>query len=622
MSQKQKQTLEDRLRVTKVIGGPGTGKTTAVVGNPELEIDGLFLQHMDEYSLKEQLLVTYTKGAVEEAKDRLKAMTGIPKKDLDDYVRTIHSHAYHKIGVENGQLIRHGFKKSFCDKHGLEFEHDDDTQDLVSLGSDTSEGNVLFRINDWLKAYRLGPDDHAQCPVSWDGRQDIEVLLKDWEDYKNQHDKLEFADMIEGVVSECVSVLREGGYGETDIEGDREYLRSCREDPDLNPEAVRNHPMFIDEPVMYVDEAQDLTYLMWDWYLANKLACEKVFLGGDDDQSVYGWAGAEPEDQLLAEEGEVEVLETTYRIPEQVWAACDACIQQVDERQEKDIEPAGDDGEFIALSGGYGGVNPYDVTEHLLETDDAMLLFRAKYHILEFSKELNHLGIPYKHESLPFQTWSRDLLNVREALTTLADGETISADQLITLTDLAPDVLLDVNQPGLVEYTITGNEYGPTAAAEFFDHGLRDITGGQFALWYANAACGWNDRDDPDEEQYELNGYQGTALRENIRRNLTDRDPESVRIMTIHKAKGKEADTVVLGTDSTTTILANMDVEHDGDDSTDRAIFRRLGDVVDDKERRVMYVGMSRAKRKLVMAEGLVTPDTTLHINALVHGDD
>jgi|GEM_PF-6244916 len=601
MSQEQKQSPEDRLQVTKVIGGPGTGKTTAVVGNPELEIDGLFVQHMDEYRLSDQLLVTFTKAGVEEAADRLKAMLGIPKKDLKQQIRTIHSHAYQKMGVENGQMVSWRNKKKWCEKHNLEFEYDDGSDDL--MGSEgVADGNAFFQINDWLNAHRLPPEEHDQCPADWSGRQNLEMLLHDWNTFKEANDKLEFDDMIEGVVAECVSVLRQGEFGDPSIENDREYLESCRWDENLSPQAIRNHPMFIDEPVMYVDECQDLTYLQWDWYLCQKLACEKVFLGGDDDQAIYGWAGADPE-QLLGEEGDVEVLEKTYRIPEQVWAACQSCIEQVDVRQDKDIEPVDDEGEFIALSNPY----PAAVCDHIVESDDVLVLFRAKFHIDEFRNTLHEQGIPYDNMST-YDTWNASTTKLRDCLAKVWNEETLDADEVKKIVDVSDVDLIDADSPGLVKYLVDEPEYEAQDVLAFFKTPMDTPT--QFCLWYL-------DRNSEKKADSDLNWFQAKAIEGNLRHNLFDRRPEQVRIGTIHSAKGKEADTVILGTDSTGTIIRNMESS-----SADVPAYAMSGDVISDEERRVLYVGMSRAKRKLVMAEGLVTPETTLRINALVGGPE
>ncbi|QLG30060.1 ATP-dependent helicase (plasmid) [Halorarum halophilum] len=602
MSQNQKLPPEDRLTVTKVIGGPGTGKTTAVVGNPELEIDGLFVQHMDEYSLGEQLLVTFTKAGVDEAATRLKKMLGIPKKDLKKQIRTIHSHAYQKMGVENGQLVSWRNKKKWCERHNLEFEYDDGSDDL--MGSEgVADGNAFFQINSWLNAHRLGPEDHPECPADWTGHQNLEMLLHDWNTFKEEYDKLEFDDMIEGVVQECVSVLREGGYGDPDIESDREYLETCRWDEDLSPKAIRNHPAFIDEPVMYVDECQDLTYLQWDWYLCQKLACEKVFLGGDDDQAIYGWAGADPE-QLLGEEGDVDVLEKTYRIPAQVWSACQACIEQVDVRQDKDIEPVDDEGEFVALSNPY----PAQVCEHITESDDTLILFRAKFHIDEFRKTLHDQGIPYKNMST-YNTWNGTVVKMRDILASVWNGETLTADEVKRLIEVADEGMIDASNPGMVKYLVDEPEYEAVDVLDFFK--VPSFDQKQFCLWYLDR-CGKREADS------DLNWYQTNAIAGNLRHGLTDRVPEQVRIGTIHSAKGKEADTVILGTDSTGTILRNMEVD---DTEHGAPAYRMTGSTISDEERRVIYVGMSRAKRKLVMAEGLVTPETTLRINAIVSGE-
>lgn len=604
MSQKSKLSPEERLQVKKVIGGPGTGKTTAVVGNPELEIDGLFVEHMEDYSLSEQLLVTFTKAGVDEAATRLKKMLGIPKKDLKNHIRTIHSHAYQKMGVSQDQMVSWRNKKTWCENNNLKFEYEDGGDDDLMGSDDDADGNALFQINDWLNAHRLGPEDHAKCPAEWSGRQDVEELLTSWNRFKEEYDKLEFDDMIEGVVKECVSVMREGGYGDTSIDNDREYLETCRWDENLSPEAVRNHPMFVDSKVLYVDECQDLTYLQWDWYLCQKLATEKVFLGGDDDQAIYGWAGADP-DQLLGEEGDVEVLEKTYRIPQSVWNACQSCIEQVDSRQAKEIEPVDSEGEFIALSNPYIG----QVTEHITESDDVLILFRAKFHIDDFRDDLHEQGIPYKNMST-FNTWDATTTKMRGILAQVWDEETIDAEDVKKLLDVADDKMIDSDQPGMAKYLVDEPEYEFDGVRELFNTYTNDAH--QFCLWFLDR-CGQRGADS------DLNWYRTSAIEGNLRHGLTDRDPSEVRIGTIHSAKGKEADTVILGTDSTGAILRNME---DGVEESQQPAFRMSGEVISDAERRVMYVGMSRAERKLVMAEGLVTRETTLKINALVGGNE
>jgi DNA helicase-2/ATP-dependent DNA helicase PcrA len=94
---------------------------------------------------------------------------------------------------------------------------------------------------------------------------------------------------------------------------------------------------------------------------------------------------------------------------------------------------------------------------------------------------------------------------------------------------------------------------------------------------------------------------------------------------TIHSAKGREADHVFVATDLTEKVVEQMaaSVSDPGDVSgTDE--FTKNADPVPtltDNERRVFYVGMSRARERLVLLENLVDGAPTLPIDVLLHNE-
>ena len=45
--------------------------------------------------------------------------------------------------------------------------------------------------------------------------------------------------------------------------------------------------------VAFVDEAQDLSMIQWKMFNIIKENSKYVILAGDDDQAIYGWAGAD-----------------------------------------------------------------------------------------------------------------------------------------------------------------------------------------------------------------------------------------------------------------------------------------------------------------------------------------
>jgi hypothetical protein len=134
---------------------------------------------------------------------------------------------------------------------------------------------------------------------------------------------------------------------------------------------------------------------------------------------------------------------------------------------------------------------------------------------------------------------------------------------------------------------------------------------------FSLSKTGYNDEDlewkkflEYVEDGDEVNYYQKEAIKGNIKRGNEHMDPERVTIGTIHSSKGKEAETVILALDTTTTIAENMRQDTRDDPSK----------VISDPERRVYYVGMTRASQKLVLAEGVVDPEMTLSLHNLLDG--
>lgn len=584
--------------VYKVIGAPGTGKTTRVVGNPELDLKGLFIEEMENgYPIEEQMLVTYTNAGVDEAADRLYRMLDESKNTITNRVTTIHSRSFQLADLSRDDVVNSYDKRQFCNKMGLEYGWDSDDADDIMASEDTKEGNALFDLYGWLQSNRVAIDNWEDCPADWPGQDDPEYLMREWEVYKAHNGLVGFGDMIERVVHSGLSKLKDEGLisGEVNIDNEMEKLNEARNHIMRSPDQLRGEGPFVDTKVMYVDEVQDLTPLQWEWYLLQKLVCEKVYLGGDDDQTIYGWAGANP-DFMLEEEGEFEVLDRTYRIPEEVWEVCNRTIQQVEKRQEKEVTPDGDGGDVVELH----RPPTRRVTEYIQDSDDVFILFRARYMIDEFCKKLNSQGIPYENIST-FDTWEDDVVNIRDAFATLQNGDgKLSHDELEALKDNIPNKCINESNVRSGKQAAF-DKFGGLEQSVVEDTFTFKPVGGTGKLTLRQYLEHSQDYDDG------LNYYQCNAIKGNIRNNNEDMYPERVRIGTIHSSKGKEADTVILATDSTQTIMTQMMNETKYDPEKE----------ITDAERRVYYVGMTRASRRLVLAQGLVNPDMAIPIEHL-----
>jgi len=100
-------------------------------------------------------------------------------------------------------------------------------------------------------------------------------------------------------------------------------------------------------------------------------------------------------------------------------------------------------------------------------------------------------------------------------------------------------------------------------------------------------------------------------------------DPSQVRVGTIHSAKGREADHVYVGTDLTEKVVEQMAATVPDPTAVEGVEeFTKTTSPVPtltDNERRVFYVGMSRARERLVLLENLVGGAPTLPIDVLLH---
>lgn len=271
--------------VHKTYGPPGTGKTTEIIGNPELGLEGLFVENLEEYDFDEQMFVTYTNAGVDEAVDRLRDLTNLYKYQIEERVTTIHSRCFQTLDLDPKQVVRRNHKKKFCNTFDLEFGYEDDEGDIMTAELD--EGHSLFRIYEWLANNRKALESWEDCPAEWQGDDDIVMLMNEWEQFKADRNLLQFSDMIEEVIIQGRRQVENRGLGvlfPDEDTTDMEMFEVARRDTHRCPEDMRGEGAFIDTKVLYIDESQDLTRLQFEWYLLQKLVADTVYIAADPNQ--------------------------------------------------------------------------------------------------------------------------------------------------------------------------------------------------------------------------------------------------------------------------------------------------------------------------------------------------
>jgi hypothetical protein len=153
--------------------------------------------------------------------------------------------------------------------------------------------------------------------------------------------------------------------------------------------------------VVVADEAQDLNRMLLSLVRQWGENSEYLVLAGDDDQTIYGWAGASPEailDPDIPEDHKI-FLQQSERLPRSVHAVAEQLIHQVSRRQPKSYFPRPEDGEVHRLvRGGYRSPE-YGILKaaehHLSQGKSVMFLASCAYMLTPITTVLRREGIPF-----------------------------------------------------------------------------------------------------------------------------------------------------------------------------------------------------------------------------------
>jgi DNA helicase II / ATP-dependent DNA helicase PcrA len=485
------------MQIRKVFGPPGSGKTTFLLNVVEEELDGGVPPQRIGY-------FAFTRKAANEAKER--AMKKFPhlNSELDfPWFRTLHSLAFKCLGVGAKDIMKPEHYHEFAKQAGLEIAVDTDEESMVVR----TDNPILNEIN----IARIRGEDlrthynRSAMDIEW---YHFEYVERAYRHYKNANGLIDFTDLLEMVVQEADRL------------------------PSLD--------------VLIVDEAQDLSRLQWDLVRELCMRSQRSFLAGDDDQAVYNWAGADVK-TFLGFEGDITVLEQSYRVPAKIHALAGKIVRRISKRQEKNWNPR----EFE------GAVHFYNDYQHVPVADGDWLVLASTNYLLngphEWLKSQGLLFERHGHRSIP-----------EAVLTAVLGWETLRKGKEVPF-----PVIKLIYKYLDASFVTRGFKTLRDANPEAFysmdrlkeNHGL--LTD---AIWHeALTKIGEDKRD-----------YLIAMLRRGTK--ITSKAP--IKLSTIHGAKGGEADHVLLLGDLSTKFA--------------REYSRNPDDV-----NRLLYVGVTRARQSL-----------------------
>ena len=583
-----------------VLAGAGSGKTTVLIARVERLIES----GVRPWNI---LTITFTNKAADELKNRLVAKLGTEAADV--FASTFHSMCV-RILRRDGEKI--GIPKSFTI-----YDADDS----------------LRVVKKCLKAINLDEKQFAPRPIAGAISHAKESLEQPKELAAKAEKTGDFRQKIVArVYAEYQKELHEAGALDFD-DLLCETVRLFRESPETL-EYYQNRWRYI-----MVDEYQDTNHVQ---YMLVALLAQKyknICVVGDDDQSIYKFRGATIENILSFERqfpgAKVVRLEQNYRSTQNILSAANKVIEHNLERKGKTLWTANGDGSKITVrrcvdedsEASFVADKVLDGVSVGKKYSDFAVLYRMHAQSNSIEHAFTRAGIPYKIiGGLRFYERKeiKDLLAYMSVITNPADnlrlvriinepkrgiGDTTvaAAERLSDATGLSlfeifehADEYADLSRRSavLMHFTETIKSLAEEAesfdAESFFDS-LCEKTG-YLDMLRAQGAEGEGRIENIGELKTNLMKYEEAAEQPELAGFLeevalyTDLDrmeeTDSVLMMTLHSAKGLEFPSVfIVGMEE--GVFPGMQAIYDMNEM--------------EEERRLAYVGMTRAKRNLYL---------------------
>ncbi len=236
----------------------------------------------------------------------------------------------------------------------------------------------------------------------------VHGIIERWKDRGLTPDKVSAAEQAEVGGGRILGIYRE--YQQRLV-----TLNAC----DFGDLLLHNVSLFSKEPeilaryqkqfrYILVDEYQDSNVVQYLWLRLLAQAHRNICVVGDDDQSIYGWRGAEVENILRFEHdfpgAKVIRLEQNYRSTPHILAAASGLIAQNEGRLGKTLWTDVAEGEKVKLTAAWDGEEEArkigdeieDLQRKGVSLNDIAILVRAGFQTREFEERFITLGLRYR----------------------------------------------------------------------------------------------------------------------------------------------------------------------------------------------------------------------------------
>src|SRR5437868_7133700 len=595
LNKEQREAVETADGPVLVLAGAGTGKTRVLTTR---------LAHIlaTRRAWPGQILcVTFTNKAAREMKERIGALIGGVVEGMQ-WLGTFHSIAA-KMLRRHAELA--GLKSNFTIL---------DTDDQLRLMKQLIEAEgvdekrwparTLASMIDGWKNRGLRPDEVSEGEAQGYAFGKGKSLYRQYQERLKALNAADFGDLL------------------------LEVLHILRTNPDILAD-YRDRFRY-----MLVDEYQDTNVVQYLWLKLLASSSGNVCVVGDDDQSIYGWRGAEVENILRFERdfpgAKVVRLERNYRSTSAILGAASGLIAANKGRLGKTLWTEGDAGEKIRVAGVWDAEeearNVSAEAEDLHRNGNAFaqmaVLVRASFQMREFEDRFISLGLPYRVIGGPRFYERQEIRDAMAYLRLIAQGDDdlaferivnkpkrgigdasvamlhafararqsplLAAAREIAETDeLPPKARKALNEltANFAHWTETASVLPHTELAEM----VLDESGYTDMLKADKSAEAPGRLDNLKEFVRSMEGFESLAgFLEHVSLVMEiaqDESGDRINLMTLHAAKGLEFNTVFLPGWEEGLFPSQRTVDENG-----------LAGL--EEERRLAYVGLTRAKKR------------------------